>query len=272
MENETRAVLLNDNTCKSPLIAQVLAGFHKVPLLDITPRAKACRGIAAEKLEPAQAEALAQAFQKAGIPARTVPDALLPAPPTPENVRRVELADAEFQPEGAGPMRWDQVIALLAFSLKPAQQQTAAKDTSGMTGNVLTTHFESPVMDALSGAFGSPAANAVNKIMEDARQAALVPMRKAASTEPLYFIGLVDAQSRSLWLDMQRFDFSCLKEKKQLNLLSNFRALVVESARRAPQAKRSLGARIVVGSGLMKDMLYESTDEIAQEYRWLLAP
>lgn len=55
-----------------------------------------------------------------------------------------------------------------------------------------------------------------------------------------------------------------------MNVLLNFRALVSEAARRAPQARLSLGARLITEGKPVKDLVYDSPSEIEREYRWLL--
>lgn len=42
----------------------------------------------------------------------------------------------------------------------------------------------------------------------------MAPIAKVETSEPIYYLGLVTAQ-RHLWIDAQRFDYACLKEKSK---------------------------------------------------------
>ncbi|MBI5240919.1 MAG: hypothetical protein HY926_10640 [Elusimicrobia bacterium] len=262
MTPETCAVLLADPRWRASAVAQVLARFRGLPVLDMLGPAKRCRGIAAERMDRAGAEALARAFLQAGIPAVVVADARLPRAPASQPVRRLEYDDHGIRPETGAAFGWGEITVIMVAGLKDAG---AAQGRAGRMSP------EDSAAETFEDLTAYSAGDWVGGLAKRLQAAAAAPLPRSPEPETAYYLGLLTAEPRHLWIDAQRFDFSCLKGLKQLGSLPNLRILLAELSRRAPGARLSLGARALAEGRPLVEFVCDSPAEIEREYRWLLA-
>ena len=90
------------------------------------------------------------------------------------------------------------------------------------------------------------------------------------SSDLVFYLDLILADPpRRLRIDAQDFDYSCLGARKSYSALINFRQLVQDLADRAPKARRNWGAQVLLDCRPVREMGYESLEDLERECRWL---
>src|SRR3954470_7225720 len=111
-------ILTEDAATIATRVAEVLAAFRKVPLMDVARFARTCWGFASEHLERDQADALATAFAEKLIPARVIADKDVPDVPPLHRAKKIEVTAEGFKakiPAGDTPLiLWKNVAVIAA--------------------------------------------------------------------------------------------------------------------------------------------------------------
>ncbi|MCX5797771.1 MAG: hypothetical protein NTY77_19955 [Elusimicrobia bacterium] len=238
-------------------LAEALARHRGCPTLDAVPAARSCWGILGEGQDESAAKDEAAALTAAGFAALALPRNLLedPAPPAP--VVKGELGEEKPAFCTAAGERLPVVspILLCATVIKRSVTQTikVQKDI-GFTDKALQV--------GLLMATGLPIRTSRLRKEED----------KIVVTSELQ--GVLDliltAPSRRLRVLSDDFDYSCLKEEKTYDTLSNFRLLARRLAGLWPEAGRNRGLSFILAGKPQRDMGYESLADLERETRWLL--
>jgi len=260
MDNTKFTVLLaKPEFLKPPEIAKVLSAARQIPYQDAIHLVKNCWGFVAQDLEEKPAQDLAARFGEAGLPALVVPQAaLLDLPPAahvsslvlaPENLTFVE------SPEKSEAVSWSRLVLVACgvFDLRTFKTVTIKTGPSG-TQKLMTM---GAYMMGIPFKFGGR-----SKTTE----------KKVENSEILMFVDFVlkDPAAR-FRIDCQHFDFKFLKERMLYNVMGNVRLVLGDVVKSAPQAWVSLGTRVLLESKPIRDMHYESLEDLERESRWLLA-
>jgi hypothetical protein len=81
---------------------------------------------------------------------------------------------------------------------------------------------------------------------------------------------ILTAPSRRLRVLSGDFDYSCLREEKTYDSLSNFRILARRLAALWPEAGRNRGLRFILEGKPQRDMGYDCLADLERESRWLM--
>lgn len=241
-----------------PRLAEALATIRKQPVQDMVNVAKAAWGILGEGLDEAAARDLAGRLGAEGLDAVAVPAGLMEDPPPALRALRAEIETESLSllGEAGSWMRvpWTRVVLVAAAGFRQVMSKAAPAEGPGMVqkmvnlGIFMTTGLPIQV---------GPKKRESPKAVE---QADLVLFLDLIFREP-------DGRAR---IDAQNFDYSCLRERMAYSAFENFKQLVGEAVRMAPEALRSRGARVMLAGRPLREMGYQSLADIERESRWLL--
>lgn len=230
-------------------VARVLGALRELPWQDALPAAQRCWGIPAEELEKGAAQDLVARLALEKVRAVAIPGNLLEDLPEPVGLQRLDWAAdglrvprrregprirADEEPERPEPVRvvWERLAVIAA-------------------GGFAVEEGSAPRSAAKRAARGKGA---------------------RADEELSFFVDLLIREpEQRLRIDAQAFDYSLLKERMTYSALENLRAVVAELAQRAPEARLSRGARVLVERRPLREMGYRSREDWERETRWLLA-
>jgi hypothetical protein len=225
-----------------PALAAALARRRGCPTLDAMREARSCWGIIREGAEESAAQEEAEALSAGGFEAFALPQNLLYDLPSAIQLARVE-------------QELDQAVFFGAaiFKREATQTITMQKDIS---------LADKALQVGLLMATGLP--------VRTSRMSKEVA--KTVSNPELW--GALDivlqSPARRFRVLSESFDYSCLKEEKAYDTLSNFRTLARRLAGLWPEAERNRGLRFILEGKPQREMGYESLADLERESRWLL--
>ena len=260
------------------VLAAVLARARGCPTLDAMAAARSCWGILEEDHAEAAAKRLAAALTAAGCESLALPQNLVEDLPPAAAVVKADLGspapaffaargephpglDASPQahalPDGlryGGPAGLDAALLSAAILKRSVPQTIRVQKDISLTDKALQV--------GLLLATGLPIRTA--RMRKEEQRTVLDPE----------LWGVLDiilrAPVRRLRVLSDGFDYSCLKEEKTYDTLSNFRALARRLAALWPEAGRNRGLRFILDGKPQRDMGYESAADLERESRWLL--
>ena len=90
------------------------------------------------------------------------------------------------------------------------------------------------------------------------------------SPKPTGDLATMKRPARRLRVDALHFDYSYLKERKLYQLMGNFKLLIVDLVKAAPEAVQNLGTKVLLEGKPIQTMGYNSLADLERETRWLL--
>lgn len=240
-------------------IAQALAHFQKIPAQDAAPAARKCWGIIEEDLEKKKAEELVACLKESGLESFTIPRGLLEDLPPLSPVPRLELEESGIR--GLPKNGEEKRISYAAISLIAA---IGFKKTTTSTVKIK----EGPSLAEKAIGFGLMLSTGLPiKVGKKEKET----LKNQEQSELVFFLDICgQEQSARLRVDAQNFDFSCLGERMEYNIFGNFKTLISEFTRRAPEAEKNRGASVILKNKSISAMGYESLNDLERESRWLL--
>lgn len=236
-------ILTNPEHLDVPRLAEALARFNKVAAVDAAPAARRSWGIVADDLEKGRAEALAAELARSGLEGLALPNNLIEDLP--------QIRPVKAYPEKFAAKPWALVAAAgfrkTVTAAKTQEGPSMAQKAFGL-GLMMTT--------------GLPVGLGGGK-----KEAA----KTQESFDLVFYLDLLrlDAPER-LRIDAQDFDYSCLNERKDYNVINNFRTLVKEIALGSPEAFKSRGTSVILENKPVSAMGYDALEDLEKESRWLL--
>ena len=252
------AVLLSEpEQLAFPALAAALARRRGCPTLDAMPAARSCWGILEEDHAEAAAKDLAAALTAAGFQSLALPQNLIEDLPPAVAAVKAELGSetpAFFTADGTPHPAANAGLLCAAILKRSVTQTIKVQKDINFTDKALQV--------GLLMATGMPIRTARMRKEVD---------QTVASSELWGVLDLIfPAPPRRLRVLSDRFDYSCLKEEKTYDTLSNFRALACRLAALWPEAGRNRGLRYILESKPQRDMGYEALADLERESRWLL--
>lgn len=245
-------VLKNSSAPPVAAVASAWAGLNGEPLADAARRTRAAKGILAEEATETEARGLAAGLEARGINALAMPANLLEELPAARPVGRVGLEAAGLRPaRGGAPLPWKDLAVMAAAAFRQ---------------NLPGTLSDSPTPSEHAARLGLSILTGRPLVLRPERE----PKRPAARSEVFFFLDLLWREpARRLRIDGQTFDYSCLGARMGPASAANFRRLLADIHRRAPQALPSSAARLLLeGKSPAADA--EGSTELERESRWLL--
>lgn len=242
-----------------PDIGKALAEFRKIPALDAAQQAKTCWGLVAEGLDTDQAAQLEAALNKAGLKSRTIPTTSLIKPPEPRRPTAIDMKEdglhLTFKSGAAGILPW-KLISLVG------------------TGSFKETSYRTEKIEKGEGAGGKAVRIGVlltTGIPLPGKRKQVEEVKKEVS-DIGYVADLFTSKPLGrVRLDPLHLNFGFLKERKQMNVLGNFREMMGDILQKAPHAILNTGARVLKEGRPLTQMLYDSPADYEKESRWLLS-
>lgn len=233
------AVLLADASGFKPgALAQALGPALKKPAQDLIVPVRKGRGLLADDLSQEEAQRVAQALAEKSVTALAVPRGLLEDLPKAEPLKTLN--------EPVAP----ELLAAAVF-----------KRTTSRTVKV----EEGPSMGKRAVQLGITLATGLPVgLMGGGKK----EVERTIESSDLAYVLDVVAGGRRLRVDAEDFDFSCLGERKGYDAPGNFRRLIEVLA---PSARLvNEGARALLASRPLRELGYESAEDLDAEERWLL--
>jgi hypothetical protein len=223
-------------------LAKALAQIRQTPLQDQVRVAKNCWGIIASDLDEPAATAVSQKLSAAGFASQAIPTKALSALPDPVAVNRFDAL-----PTAGLVLISAAAVTVTTTTTRTIHQGPSATDKIVSAGILMTTGI--PIK------FGPKEQN--------------IKKEQTHSDLTFYADFLYSGPSRRLRVDAQRFDYSFLKERKQYQVLGNFKGLLAEVAKRVPDAWRNQGTRMILEGKPLNQMGYGSLADLDRETLWL---
>lgn len=222
-------------------VAQALAAWKRVPAADMIVPARRCWGIAAQGESKERAEDLASVLRRGGVESVVVPDNLLEELPPVSTIPALEPSAAKR-------------LALLAVA---AFKITTSREVKTVEGpSTAQRAVKIGLLMAGIPTLGGGAREVIKKVEE--------------SDLHFYADLVLESPVERLRVDAQAFDFSCLGARKAYGALVNFRTLLEWLSDLAPKAARNRGCRFMLDGKPVREMGYESLDDLEREEKWLL--
>ena len=200
-----------------------------------------CWGIVEQDADEPGARREAQALCAAGLPALAVPANLIEELPAAQVVRALGV--------DSGPAK---LLAAAAFTQRQSRV-VRVEEGPGAGRRALQL--------GLSMATGMP----LNLFGGGKKEVE----KTLSSSELLFYLDVyLSEPPRRLRVNAQDFDFSCLGERKGYDAAGNFRRLLESKAPLA--AALNVGARGLLDGRPVRELGYESLDDLEREARWLL--
>jgi len=243
-DDERFAVILTRPDRYDPMaVAKALAWVRKTPLQDQVSAAKKGWGILAEHLSAEEARSLADGLGRAGLESASLPAASLVALPEAKPILSVEPGMIDRL-----ALICAAAITVTSTTTKTVQEGPSPAQKLLSTGIFLTTGLPIKI-------------GGKEQTVE----------KKQQHSDLVFYLDLIYKDPlRRLRVDAQDFDYACLKERRLYHVMGNFKLLLGDLAQAAPQAWRSLGARILLEGRPVHEMGYESLSDMEREARWLL--
>ncbi len=224
-------------------LAKALAAVRKTPLQDQMILAKSCWGILTDNLSRAEADVLAQALRQSGVKTVICQTSSIVRLPAAE-----ELTSIPSFPAAKPVLVASAAITITSTTTKSVKEGPSAAQKILSTGIMLTT--------------GLPIRIGGKERTVDKTQ---------HQSDLMFYLDLLYKNPpRRLRVDAQKFDYSFLKERKLYSVLGNFKLLVGDVVKAAPEAWQNHGTRILMEGKPLQTMAYESLADLDRETRWLL--
>ena len=253
------ALIADPEHFRPAAIAGALAALRKVPVHDVAGAARKCWGIVEENVSEADARRTVEELARAGLSALAVPSALLEDLPSPQPVARLTLSPEgfypEFEPGRSRRIAWEAVALAAAVGFKVRLIRTIkTEEGPGLARKALKLGL---TLAGIPVGLGGGKKEVV-KTLE--------------STDLVFYLDLILKDSGGRFrIDAQSFDYSCLKARMGYNALGNFKQLLTEFAVRAQGAVFNRGAKKLLEGRPVREMGYESLEDLERESRWLLS-
>lgn len=240
-------------------IAEALAAHKKIPFQDAIHDVRVSWGFLGHNLAEMEAHELAAALISKGIPAQALPVDSLRDLPIAQFVKALELRGAELVltlPSGEmHSVAYDQIKVIAGTGLT-VREVSKEKVTEGRTNTQKMVN----VGLLLSG------------IPLSVGKRKTVVEKTTVKEDILFYLDLlVEGPTRRFRIDAQALSYSFLKERMLHNTLQNFKTLLGELTRSAPQAHVNRGTRFLVKNQILTQMGYESFSDLERETLWLSA-
>lgn len=224
--------------------AKALGAARGVPYLDLVAEVKRSWGVLGWSLaEPAAAE-LVEKLKAKGLAAAAIPTSSLVEPPPATPAGSLSWTERPWQEASLVAAAVFREVTLKTVTTKegPSLQQKMMK-----AGAMLATGLPLPI---------GGKSKVVKKTVEDA--------------ELVYYVDIVFPSGPRLRIEGRKFDYGCLGAKKGVDSFGNFRQLVFELCERAKGASRNRGARTLLEGRPVREMGYDSLEDLDRESLWLL--
>jgi hypothetical protein len=244
--NETpkHAVLLAERGARDPLVlAKALAAARKTPVQDQVVLAKSCWGILTDHATTEEAHALKQALEAAGVKTVVCPATSLLALPAAEAVNALTALPA------AKPILFAAAgVTITSSTTKKVKEGPSATDKIISAGIMLTTGLPIRI-------------GGKTRVVEKTEH----------HSDLLFYIDvLYGSPLKRMRVDAQNFDYSFLKARKLYQVLGNFKLLVEDLTKMAPEAWQNHGSQVLLAGKPMITMGYETLADLERETLWLL--
>lgn len=239
-------------------LAHVYAQLEGIPDLDALHAAKVCWGIVAHGIERPAAERVAQALNDAGLSGKIIEDETMLTVSDRFEAVKFDISDTNLvvhrKTGSPDVIPWISVGSIVAAaipetvtSIKKTEVGPSAAQRVATTGILLTT--------------GIPLPHRKKQIIETKEE-----------KHDFIFLAdfVIDGSNTCYRMNAQNVDFSGLGMAMEYGVFANFRTFIAETARRAPQAYRGRGTRILLGNQLVSSMGYEFISDMEKEEQWLL--
>ncbi len=224
-------------------LAKALAAARKTPLQDQMVLAKNCWGILAENLSAEDANTLLESLSQAGIACRICRTSALPSLPQAE-----ELISIQHLPAAKPILIASAAITVTSTTTRSVKEGPSAAQKILSTGILLTTGLPIHI------------GGKERDVEKTQRQSDLACYLDLVYRNP----------SRRLRVDAQKFDYSFLKERKLYQVFGNFKLLIGDVVKVAPEAWQNNGTRVLMEGKPIQTMGYTSLADLERESRWLL--
>ena len=244
MELSRYLVILAKPIARDPMVlAKALAAARKTPLQDQMMAAKNGWGILAERLNEPEAKELVQKLQQAGVEIIALPDSSLVQLPEAKPAAKIE------------PLTAARPVLIAAAGITVTSTTTkSVKEGPSAAQKVLNT--------AILLGTGLP-------IKVGGKEHTVVKTQQ--HSDLVFYVDLLYQDPlRRLRVDALRFDYSFLKERKLYQIMGNFKLLIGDLLKEAPEAWQNHGTRVLLEGKPMQTMGYGSLADLERETRWLL--
>lgn len=244
-------------------ISQILSADQGVPLFDARRLAKRCWGFLGERLEEPRARLLVTRATEAGLGTLLLEENEIASPPTPQNVHAAQCsADGLRYRTGSSETEhlqpWSDLALLCAAGLteqivtrKTVKEGPSGKEQLARAGISMITGI--PI--------GMGKKREVQKVTQEQRFFLYMD---------LFFRPSAETPGTALHVNGDEFNFSGLGDRKQPNVLGNFRLLLQDIDRFASgPTLRNRGAAGILAGQPFNTLGYDAAADFEKERRWL---
>ena len=252
-------VLTNPEPFDPVSVARTLAEIDKQPYLDIIPHIRRGWGVLREGLEASAAADLCQQLSQAGLGVAVVPAERVVVPRPAKDVKgfRAESDGFSFVPPPNGERKqvpWPYLELVAVGALRSSSSRTVREKQGPSVGAKLAA-------TGLMLATGLPIPIGRTKVVE----------RKIETVDYEFVLDVfVRGSHLRMRVDPTTLDYSFLGDRKSLGRMDNFRTLMADFGRLAPQALKNKGVHGVLAGKPASAIGYENEGELDRECRWLL--
>lgn len=241
-------------------LGKAIADFKGVPAPDAAHDAHECWGIVGENMEEAAALRLASCLKQMGLQSIVLPsEKLTPFPAT------VMLTHAGVSSEGLTGLDesrreqrvgWNSVRVIAAACLKTTTSKTV-------------TEKQGPTIAQKAVSIGIMMATGLPIPIGPKKQTVT---RTVSATDTFFMLDVVTTEPAGHYRILaDNFNYSLLKERKQMNSMGNFKTVLSDAVTYAPRARRGKGTRILLAGQPVNMMGYDSERDLDRECRWLFS-
>lgn len=254
------AVLISEpEKYRLPDVARVLARLRKMPVQDAFGALRRSWGVVETGFSEAAARETAAKLMEGGLPAVAIPENLIEDLPPLKAAAKMALSaeGVSFEIEAGRPSRaaWRRVALVAAAAFKQTTVRAAKVEEGPSLG-------QKALKLGLTLATGIPMGLGGGKKEVE---------RKVESSDLVFYLDLVLREpAERLRIDAQDFDYSGLKAKMGYNASGNFRQLLLELTGGAKAAWANRGTQMLLDGKPVREMGYESLEDLERECRWLL--
>jgi hypothetical protein len=257
MINTTFAVILTNPTLPPPeQLAVLLAAHGKIPLIDARQQARKAGGFLGESLSEDDARSLSRAAAEQGLGTRVIPTDSIPALPEPALVHTGRAAPEGFyytvgsEPdEQSAP--WGDIHLVGALAVQEAFTVTKTVKEGPSAG-------ERAVKMGLTLMTGIPMGMGRAKEVQ----------KRVQSSELLFYMDIL-LKGRRLHMDGQKFNYAALGNRRGTQGLGNFKLILQDVIRGAPDALKNKGAHVFLSDQPLNTMGYKNQQDYEKEMTWL---
>ncbi|MDA3792664.1 MAG: hypothetical protein PF545_03265 [Elusimicrobia bacterium] len=256
-ETQYAVIIGGIKSMNAEIITNIFSRVQKKSIYDSARQIANCWGIISEKLGKKEAAELEDALNREGISAKAVPANIIVKLPAPSAVNKLDIRKGSLTLfiEGYKDQKvfWDKIAFLAAAKIERSETTTTVKKEGPGTG---TKILRMGIMMTTGLPIGTGKTKEVKKTEH--------------KTDVDYYIDIVlEEPFIYLRIDINNFDFTCLKEDIRHNIYGNFRALITKLDEMAVEAKRNQGAEFYINPNSIKQPVYSSLSDLNRECRWL---